>query len=90
MFQAGTGKQALSAELESWIDGVQPDRRGDIPILGNQGTFLFCVDSPARSATGETGFGFGLSGKAQPRLAKVFWFFFSTKNCFLPYDDLTH
>jgi hypothetical protein len=28
-------------------------------------------------------FGFGLSGEAQPRLAKVFWFFFSKKNCFL-------
>jgi len=28
-------------------------------------------------------FGFGLSGWAQPRLAKVFWFFFSKKNCFL-------
>jgi hypothetical protein len=28
-------------------------------------------------------FGFGLCGKAQPRLAKVFWFFFSKKNCFL-------
>ncbi len=28
-------------------------------------------------------FGFGLSGDAQPRLAKVFWFFFSKKNCFL-------
>jgi len=27
--------------------------------------------------------GFGLSGKAQPRLVKVFWFFFSKKNCFL-------
>jgi hypothetical protein len=25
-------------------------------------------------------FGFGLSGKAQPRSAKVFWFFFSKKN----------
>jgi len=25
-------------------------------------------------------FGLGLSGEAQPRLAKVFWFFFSKKN----------
>jgi hypothetical protein len=29
-------------------------------------------------------FGFGLSGLAQPSFAKVFWFFFSKKNCFLP------
>jgi hypothetical protein len=28
-------------------------------------------------------FGFGLAGKAQPRLAKVFWFFFSKKSGFL-------
>jgi hypothetical protein len=27
-------------------------------------------------------FGFGLSGKAQPRAAKVFWFLFSKKNRF--------
>jgi hypothetical protein len=29
-------------------------------------------------------FGFGLSGWAQPSFAKVFWFFFSKKNGFLP------
>jgi hypothetical protein len=29
-------------------------------------------------------FGFGLSGEDRPRLAKVFWFFFSKKNRFLP------
>jgi hypothetical protein len=28
-------------------------------------------------------YGFGLSGSAQPRFAKVFWFFFSKKNRFL-------
>jgi hypothetical protein len=27
-------------------------------------------------------FGFGLSGRAQPKVAKVFWFFFSKKNRF--------
>jgi hypothetical protein len=27
-------------------------------------------------------FGCGLSGEARPRLVKVFWFFFSKKNCF--------
>jgi hypothetical protein len=27
-------------------------------------------------------FGFGLSGTAQHGIAKVFWFFFSKKNCF--------
>jgi hypothetical protein len=30
-------------------------------------------------------FGCGLSGWAQPRLAKVFWFFFSKKNRFLTF-----
>jgi hypothetical protein len=30
--------------------------------------------------------GFGLSGEAQPRLVKVFWFFFSRKNFFLRSD----
>jgi len=28
-------------------------------------------------------FGCGLSGYSEPRLVKVFWFFFSKKNCFL-------
>jgi hypothetical protein len=29
-------------------------------------------------------FSFGLSGQARPSFAKVFWFFFSKKNRFLP------
>jgi hypothetical protein len=32
-------------------------------------------------------FGFGLSGYAQPRLVKVFWFFFLKKNRFLPLQN---
>jgi hypothetical protein len=31
-------------------------------------------------------FGFGLPGQARPSFAKVFWFFFSKKNGFLPRD----
>jgi len=32
-------------------------------------------------------FGFGLSGERGPKFVKVFWFFFSKKNCFLSSPD---
>ena len=38
------GKAGASAEPESWIDAAGSEGKGDIPILGNQGTFLLCVD----------------------------------------------
>jgi hypothetical protein len=47
MFQAGTGKQALSAELEGWIEG-------DIPILGSQGTLYFALTQGPRDLPGAT------------------------------------
>jgi hypothetical protein len=34
-------------------------------------------------------FGFGFSGYAQPKRTKVFWFFFSKKNCFLRLGELS-
>jgi hypothetical protein len=37
-------KAGSSAEPESWIVGARPGGRGDISILENQGTFLFCVE----------------------------------------------
>jgi hypothetical protein len=40
-------KAGSSAEPESWIAGVRHGGRGDISILENQGTFLFCVDITA-------------------------------------------
>ena len=40
------GKAGASTELESVLTVAHRRREGDIPILGNQGTFLFCVDRP--------------------------------------------
>jgi hypothetical protein len=41
------GKAGPSAEPESWIEMADPGGKGDISILENKGTFLFCVDSHA-------------------------------------------
>jgi hypothetical protein len=38
------GKAGPSAEPESWIEMADPGGKGDISILENKGTFLFCVD----------------------------------------------
>jgi hypothetical protein len=44
MLQAGTGKQAIQPNRKARSRRSAPDDKGDIPILENQGTFLFCVD----------------------------------------------
>jgi hypothetical protein len=44
-FSGRDEKAGSSAEPESWIAVVRPGGRGDIPILENQGTILFCVDT---------------------------------------------
>jgi hypothetical protein len=53
--------------------------RRNLPVGAGRPAFL-----KKRSKKTFDHFGFGLSGKAQPSFARVFGFFFSKKNGFLP------
>jgi hypothetical protein len=72
------GRRAFRVRLPA-LSGRSPAVTSNIRI--GEGKKIFFFEKKKQKTF--IRFGFGLSGNAQPRRVKVFWFFFSKQNGFL-------